>query len=97
MNLRLILASLSFCIALAGCLFANRAYYAMIDAINKRRPKDKQIEYFGFGSKWNSFDYMNEFRTLYPESKLRMRLRLGYITMFIGLAITASCMMFSFK
>jgi hypothetical protein len=97
MNLRLILAALSFCIAMAGCVFANLAYYTMVNAINETKPRNKELAYFGFGTRLMFFDVLNEYRTLHPQSGLQMRLRLGFITMFVGLAATAGCLMLRFQ
>ena len=97
MNVRLILAALSFCLAMTGCIFANLAYYSMVNAINESRLRDKQLAYFGFGTRLMFFDVLNEYRTLHPQSKLQMRLRLGFITTFVGLAATAACLMVRFR
>jgi len=82
---------------MVGLFFANRSYYSMIEAINERRPQNKQVEYFGFTSRLSSFDYMNEFRTLYPQSKLIRRRRIATIAMFAGLAATMFCLMLRFE
>jgi hypothetical protein len=97
MTIRLILAALSFCVAMAGCVFANMTYYSMVDAINESRPRDKQLAYFGFGSKLIFPDVLNEYRTRYPQSRLQLRLRIGFTTMFVGLAATMGCLMFRFE
>ena len=97
MNLRLALAALSFCLALVGCVFANLTYYSMVDAINESRPRDKQLAYFGFGTRLIFFYVLNEYRVRYPQSRLQMRLRIGFVTMFVSLAATATCLMLRFK
>ena len=97
MNLRLTLAALSFCLAMVGCVFANLAYYSMVDAINKSRPCDNQLAYFGFGTRLIFFDVLNEYRTLHPQSRLQVRLRIGFVTMFVGLAATMGCLMLRFE
>ena len=97
MNVRLFFGILSFCLAMVGCLTANMTYYSMIEAINERRPSDKQLGYLGFTSRMNFFDHLNEYRTLYPQSKFRMRFRIAVTTMFVGLAATVACLMLRFE
>ena len=97
MNLRLTIGVISFGLAMVGCLFANLTYYAMVDEINKHRPRDKQLEYFGFGTKLMFFDVLNEYRTLYPQSRLQIRLRIASTTMFVGMAVVAGCLMLRFE
>ncbi len=97
MNLRLALAAVSFGIAMVGCLFANLTYYSMVDEINKQRPRDKQLEYFGFGTKLMFYDVLSQYRSLHPLGRLRMRLRVAITTMFVGLATTAGCILLGFQ
>jgi hypothetical protein len=97
MTVRLILGIASFCIAMAGCLVGNLAYYSMIDEINKTRPRDKELSSFGFAARLNFFDHLNEYRTLYPSGRLRLKFRIALATMFAGLAATAACLMLRFN
>ena len=95
MSVRLFLGVVSFCLIAAGCLAANLIYSSMLGEINKHRPNDKQLSYFGFTATLNFFDHLNEYRTLYPQGRLRMRLRIAYITMFVG--FVSSCLMLRFQ
>ena len=97
MNVRLILAALSFCLAMAGCLAANLTYSSMVEEINKNRPGNKQLSSFGFTVRLNFFDHLNEYRTLYPNGRLRMRFQIANTTMFIGLVAVAACLMLRFQ
>lgn len=97
MNVRLTLAALSFGLAMVGCLFTNLTYYSMVDEINKQKPRDKQLEYFGFGTKLMFYDVLSQYRSLHPQGRLRMRLRIAITTMFVGLAATAGCMLLGFQ
>jgi hypothetical protein len=97
MNVRLILGIASFFIAMGSCLIGNLTYYSMIDEINKTRPRDKELSYFGFGTRLNFFEHLNEYHALYPSGRLRRKLRIAMITMFAGLAAVAACLMLRFN
>jgi len=76
MTVRLILAGLSFCVAMYGCYAANRAYYKMIEEINKARRDDDQIDPYAF-SLWRRvaiFDALSEYRFHYPSGRLHLRM-----------------------
>ncbi len=93
MNVRLTLAALFFGLLVAGCIAANIIYFAMIRAINQRRPSDKQLSIFGLKARARFFDDLNEYRTLYPRGRLRTGLQTAYAAMFVGFAATIACLM----
>ena len=96
MSARLILGIISFCIAMTGIFFGNLLTYAMIGEINRKRPNNRQISYFWFGAA-KMMNIYDEYRRFYPEGKLGKRRRLAYITMFIGMAVTAGCLFLRFQ
>jgi len=95
MTVRWILWILSFGIAMAGIFYANRMTYAMIDEINRKRPKDRQVSYFRFSTAQKRKIY-DEYRQLNPEDKLGKRRRRAYAATVIGLAASALCLMLRF-
>jgi hypothetical protein len=97
MNLRIILGIVSFSVAMVGCLAANMTYFFMVAAINETRPRDRQLEHFGFGTKLRFFDDLNEYRVLYPCGRLRPYFRIAVTTMIVGWAATAACLMLRFQ
>jgi len=95
MNIRLVIAALLFCLAMLGCIAANLIYFSMLREINKLRLDHKQLSYFGFRASLNFFNHLNEYRTLFPNGRLRVRLRIAYAVMFVG--FLTSCFMLRFQ
>jgi hypothetical protein len=81
---------------MTGIFYANRLTYAMIAEINRQRPKDRQISYFGFSAARKRQIY-GEYRQLYPGDTLGKRRRLAYAAVILGLAASAMCLMLRFQ
>jgi hypothetical protein len=96
MTVRLILLILSFGVAMTGIFYANRTTYAMIEEINRKRPKDRQVSYFWFSTAQKRKIY-EEYRQLYREDKLGKRRRRAYAAIVIGLAASAMCLLLRFQ
>jgi hypothetical protein len=91
MSLRGIFVGISFMVAVCGCLVGNLSYWSMIDALNQQRPANEQIS--KFGSNINSFDYISDYRRLYPAGRLFLRYVAGAAIMIAGFISVILCVM----
>ena len=76
MHPKFLLAFLCFMVAMAAVLFANICCYRMVSAINGKRSPNNRISPFGWmGTKLH--DVVEEYRTVVPDGRLHIYLRLA--------------------
>ena len=71
MSVRLLIGIGAFCVAMSGVWLQNMFLMMMIGEVNRKRPGDKLVSYFGFTPAKVSRVF-NEYRSEYPEGKLRI-------------------------
>jgi len=96
MSIQLVAAAVFFCIAMSGIMCGSMVVFMMIGEINRRRPNDDTLKYFGF-----ELDRIgrvtSEYRSLYPHGRLHVVLRGSLTVGFVSLACCTICFLFRLK
>lgn len=91
MSERAIAGIVSFCFVLTGLFLANMFLMMMIGEINRKREEGNLVSYFGF-----TFPKMlrifGEYRSLYPDGKLRVYALGSFALAMLGLISVAVCL-----
>jgi hypothetical protein len=91
MNARLIAGIASFCMVLTGLFLANFFLMMMIGEINRKRPEERLISYFGFAPP-KMVQIFGEYRRCYPAGKLHVYSLAAYAIALFGLVGVAVCL-----
>ena len=82
-------AGVSFVVATSAHAISKRFQVMMIGEINRKRPDDEQISYFGFTpSKWGLI--FREYRRLYANGKAHVYYVVASAVSFLGLVMMAA-------
>ena len=80
-----------FSVAMSALLLANKFQAIMIGEINRRRPDDHQVSYFGFALP-KVLDINDEYHRLYPHGRLHVYYWVATGVAVIGLMGAAGCL-----
>lgn len=86
MNIMVVIAIISVCVMISGGFLANMFLMMMIAEINRKRPENDLISYFGF-TYFKMRRIFREYPRLYPDGKLHIYSNISFAVSVIG-AIT---------
>jgi len=91
MSMRVVIGIMAFCVAMTGLFLGNMFTVMMIGEINRKRPDENQVSYFGF-----TFPKMlrifAEYRSLYPDGNVHFYALAAVAVAIIGLVSVAVCL-----
>ena len=88
--IRVVLGISFFCLGIASAIISYIFTIKMIDEINRQREGENQIEYLG-STPPKMLRILKEYRSLYPNGRLRHYAFASFITMMAALLGTAIC------
>lgn len=89
MTTRAIVALVSLCVATTSVIGANLFVTAMIGELNRRRPNESQIAYFGF-TPWKTLRVFSEYRASYPSGRLHVYAWCAFAVAVVALLVIAA-------
>jgi hypothetical protein len=90
MSARAIIGIIFFCVFMTGMFLANMFLMMMIGEINRRRQEGNLVSYFGFTFP-KLLRIFREYRSLYPDGKLRIYLLAAFAIAMSALISVAVC------
>jgi len=88
--IRVVVGISFFCLGIAAAIVSYIFIIRMIDEINRQREGENQIEYLG-STPPKMLRILKEYRSLYPNGRLRHYAIASFITMMAALMGTAIC------
>ena len=91
MSARIVAGIILFCLAISAIILTNLFQMMMIGEINRKRPENKLVSYFGF-TPFKTLRIFREYRHLYPVGKLHIYAPACFGLAMISLVIVAICL-----
>jgi hypothetical protein len=81
---------------MTGLLYSNFIMFMMIGEVNRKKPDEGTISYFGF-TYGKLSKILTEYRHLYPQGKLHLYWKVCLVLAFSALAGVLACLMIRFR